>query len=309
MAVGVAGNNASLISFFREQPNRLHSVPGMCMVAIAGVAGTFVLPLLQRSTLLYAIPAFCTAVATISCLSSICCYRHEILTPQTSRLPDLRTMPAVETAILWSTFIACATVSSMGTTYFVEQAKQLGRNGRKWKVPTQVLVVVQTCSARLLAYVLDWVLEETHDRVSGTFIVLFYSCAGFNPRLADDCLSGIPVEDFRSSVSWLLYQFVLLGGMGALLEKFGTEIQVKKDRGSLSHCPELFTKILSGVGFVVSGFLALVVGKGSIEANKQGWFHSTFSPCLLFLYYWALVLLCFFCLCIVTVLHEERLRE
>ncbi|KAG6424323.1 hypothetical protein SASPL_114738 [Salvia splendens] len=146
IAVGVAGNNVSLKPFLQEQeereggPNLFVKLAGAVLVVVVALTGAIALPYIKPWTLRFGIPAICTVLATALFLTGLCFYRYTRIGADGSRL---RSLCRVRMIPMLTTFVFCGLVSSIGNTYFVEQAKNLNRHLGKWNVTLQVLLLVQ----------------------------------------------------------------------------------------------------------------------------------------------------------------------
>ncbi|XP_047951725.1 protein NRT1/ PTR FAMILY 5.5-like [Salvia hispanica] len=324
IAVGVAGNSVSVESFLKEQPDNKSSgedkssgeavvdwlrVPGVAMVAIVGLAGAIALPYIKPWTYRFGIPAVCTTIVGISFLTGLCCFQFEFNGPNEDRIENMERIFSCPMIPMWLTFFVCGIISSTGNTYFVEQAKHLDRHLGSWEVPTQVLLLAQTWLGKLVAWLASykghWVVKA---KMLG--VICCIVAAGMErKRLGVVWSNGLldtPEEDVPMSVYWLLFQFVLLGGSGTLLEysvefdEEGTsseadnpkelkrrcsEIFSKGISGQERGCIEIFSKGVSGLGFMCGVLLVFVLGK------VTSWFHFTLNRSHLDRYYWLLAVL------------------
>ncbi|KAH6769237.1 hypothetical protein C2S51_014573 [Perilla frutescens var. frutescens] len=309
IAVGVAGNKVSVSSFLQEQGEETHDygavigclrIPSMIMVALIGLIGAIALPYIKPWTIRFGIPAICTAIAWLSFLTGLCCYKYNKVGPERNKIVKMCRMFSLDMLPMWITFIACGIVSSTGNTYFVEQAKNLDRNLGKWKVPTQVLLLAQTWLGRLLAFVAGLIFKGSTSGVivAKLFAVLCCTAAALIEKMRlnkvrNHSLLDSPDEDIPMSVYWLLFQFVLLGGLDLLLEKSVDEFNQDESDGEESERQwlEIFTKGVSGVGYLCSVLLVYVVGRISGKGGKPSWFQFTLNRSRLDRYYWVLAVL------------------
>lgn len=303
IAVGVAGNKVSVIRFLEQQPDKPDGsevigclkIPSLIMVALVGVAGAIALPYIKPWTFRFGIPAACTAIATLSFLTGFCCYMS-IMGPEREHVSNIGRMFSLRMLPMWMTFVICGMVSSAGNTYFVQQASNLNRNLGKWKVPTQVLLLAQTWLGKLLAIVAAYFVNGRTKRVvvAKAFAVLCCITAARmeikrlkvvrSHGLVDSPDAAIPM-----SVYWLLFQFVLLGGLDSLLEKSVAEFHEQE----APNIPErqwleVFTQGVSGLGYMCSVLSVYAVGKRSAKGGEPGWFEFTLNRSRLDRYYWVL---------------------
>ncbi|XP_047946988.1 protein NRT1/ PTR FAMILY 5.5-like isoform X2 [Salvia hispanica] len=314
IAVGVAGNNVSVESFLKEQPEKSGGVAigwlrvsGGGTVAIVGLAGAIALPHIKPWTYRFGIPAVCTTIAGISFLTGLCCFQFEFNGPNEGRIENMERIFSCPMIPMWLTFFVCGIITSTGNTYFVEQAKHLDRHLGSWEVPTQVLLLAQTWLGKLVAWLASykghWVVKA---KMLG--VICCIVAAGMERQrlgvVKSNWLLDKPEEDVPMSVYWLLFQFVLLEGSETLLEnsvegfdeegtsddlkelkrRFG-EIFSKGVSGQERGCMEIFSKGVSGLGFMCGVLLVFVVGK------LTSWFHFTLNRSHLDRYYWLLAVL------------------
>ncbi|XP_057808088.1 protein NRT1/ PTR FAMILY 5.5-like [Salvia miltiorrhiza] len=313
ITIGVAGNNVSVYSFLKQQPENKSSgaiigclrIPGMMMVAIVGLAGAIALPYIKPWTYRFGIPAVCTTIANISFLTGLCFCKYELPGPDRDRIANLGRMFSLRMFPMWVTFVICGVVSSTGNTYFVEQAKHLDRHLGTWEVPTQVLLLAQTWLGMLLAAVAGVIFKGWGILTAKAFGVLCCVAAAEMERkrlgvVRSRGLVDKPDEDVPMSVYWLLFQFVLLGGVEKLLEKSVAEFDEdgisigadgKPEDELKARCIEIFSKGVSGLGFMCGVLLVFVVGKLSARGDRPNWFQFDLNRSHLDRYYWVLAVL------------------
>ncbi|XP_047979939.1 protein NRT1/ PTR FAMILY 5.5-like [Salvia hispanica] len=328
IAVGVAGNNVSVLSFLREQRENKSrgavigylKIPGMAMVAIVGLAGAIALPYIKPWTYRFGIPAVCTTIAGIAFLTGLRFCTFDFPDPNRKRIENLGRMFTLRMLPMWLTFLVCGIISSTGNTYFVEQAKNLDRHLGSWEVPTQILLLAQTYLGILLAYLANF---RGHGVVKAKIlgVVCCIAAAGVERRrlgvVRSEGLLDKPEDDVPMSVYWLLFQFALLGGMDKLLEESVAEFD-EEDKPSTDgdedkprtdgdkpptddneadpkelkkRCIQIFSKGVSGLGFMCGVLLVYVVGKISARGDHPNWFQFSLNRSHLDRYYWVLAVL------------------
>ncbi|XP_047951672.1 protein NRT1/ PTR FAMILY 5.5-like isoform X2 [Salvia hispanica] len=318
IAVGVAGNSVSVESFLKEQPEKSGGVAigrwrmlGVAMVAIVGVVGGIALPYIKPWTYRFGIPAVCTAIVGISFLTGLCdcCIPFELVGPKEDRVQNMFKVFSCRKLPMWLTFFVCGIITSTGNTYFVEQAKHLDRHLGSWEVPTQVLLLAQNWLGKLVGHLVYVAWEwrgHGFDKAKIFGVLCCVAAAGMESRrlwvVRSNGLLDKPKEDVPMSVYCLLLQYVLLGGMGTLLEnsvaKFdeeGTsgEADANKSKKWCSEMvsgrergwAEIFSRGVSGMGFMCGVLLVFVVGK------VTSWFHFNLNRSHLDRYYWLLAVL------------------
>ncbi|XP_042030006.1 protein NRT1/ PTR FAMILY 5.5-like [Salvia splendens] len=211
----------------------------------------------------------------------------------------------VRMTLMWTTFITYGMVSSLGRTYFVDQAKHLDQPKHlgKWKAPTQVLLLAQIWLAKLLYYVIRKLFRaSTEIFMAKLFGVLCCITAAIMERkrlgiVRSHGLVDKPDQDIPMSVYWLFFQFIFLGCMDRLFEASVDgfiENKPRKERGipdALTKCLEIYSQGAYGLGYMCSVLLVFVVGKISEKGDKPSWFQSTSNRSHLDHYYWVLAVL------------------
>lgn len=235
---------------------------------------------------------------------------------------------AVRMVPMWLTFVLCGVVASAGDTYFVEQAGKLNRNVGKLKLPIQVLLLarrstkdwldpklqlgflnrnIQTAPASAPASepasrpaLLFWMQYAGAPSIGigmGMIcaILCCISAAGVEKmRLAAVNNHGLldkPDEDVPMSIYWLLFQFILLGGLDSFLEKSMNAYYREQAPESMETYLENFTRGVSGLGFMSSALSVYVVGRISEGGGRRNWFQETLNRSRLDRYYWVLAAL------------------
>ncbi|KAG6393364.1 hypothetical protein SASPL_147603 [Salvia splendens] len=312
MAVGAAGQRVSLAplleaQYTNENENEkigLKRLIGFLMLVFAAI-GALVLPLVKDWSLMFGIPAIITGIATIFFFTGLCCSRYISPLPDQDQIYYLPKIFTVRMTLMWTTFITYGMVSSLGRTYFVDQAKHLDQPKHlgKWKAPTQVLLLAQIWLAKLLYYVIRKLFRaSTEIFMAKLFGVLCCITAAIMERkrlgiVRSHGLVDKPDQDIPMSVYWLFFQFIFLGCMDRLFEASVDgfiENKPRKERGipdALTKCLEIYSQGAYGLGYMCSVLLVFVVGKISEKGDKPSWFQSTSNRSHLDHYYWVLAVL------------------
>ncbi|CDP20348.1 unnamed protein product [Coffea canephora] len=139
-----------MLELFNRQNQRNGSsisglrLSGVIFVLIVAVIALIALPYIQPWKLRFGIPAIFTLAATLLFIQGSCEY-------QGSRLGfsdrDIRTQSQERRVIIcmlpvWITCIICSVVTSVGNTYFVEQASHLNYKVGKLKFPDSTLLLL-----------------------------------------------------------------------------------------------------------------------------------------------------------------------
>ncbi|KAK4396139.1 protein NRT1/ PTR FAMILY 5.5 [Sesamum angolense] len=100
-----------------------------------------------------------------------------------------------------------------------------------------------------------------------------------------------PDKDVPMSIFWLLFQFFLLAGLDAFLEKGVGTFHEEQAPKSMKTYLKYFTNAVSGLGFMCSVVSVYVVGKISERGGRTNWFQYTLNRSRLDRYYWVLAAL------------------
>ncbi|GER55816.1 major facilitator superfamily protein [Striga asiatica] len=207
---------------------------------------------------------------------------------------------AVRMIPMWLTFIMCGIVSSTGNTYFVEQANHMDRKLGSWKVPIPILLLLSEWVKSLFASLASCYLKRSKSyapsigiAISMVFSILCCVTAARieNRRIRviwEHNLADKPDDEVPMSVFWMLFQFFLLAGLNAFLEKGVGKFYEDQSPESMRRYLELFTKGVSGLGFVFGVVSVYAVGKVSERRGGKNWFQYTLNRSRLDRYYWVL---------------------
>ncbi|CAA2958952.1 NRT1 PTR FAMILY isoform X1 [Olea europaea subsp. europaea] len=207
---------------------------------------------------------------------------------------------------MWMTFIVCGIVSSMGNTYFLEQANHLDRKLGKWTLPLPVFLLLFNGAKTLFSI--------SYSRLARCFagykkyapsvgiavaMVLSVLCCITSAKIEIRRLKVIrrhdlldkSEDDIPMSIFWLLYQFFLLAGLDTFFKK--SSIAFFKDQAPKSMINYLrhWSEAVSGLGFIGGVLSVYVVGNISEKGGRQNWFQYTLNKSRLDRYYWVLAAL------------------
>lgn len=211
---------------------------------------------------------------------------------------------AVRMVPMWMTFVVCGIVLSTGDTYFVEQAGKLNRNVGKLRLPIQVLLLARRSTKDTITkYIKDYLQKTKHDAapsfgVAGSMICSILCCLTAalveRKRLKVVIRQGLldnSDAQIDMSMYWLLFQFVLLGGLESLLENSVVAYYAKQSPESMRSYLLNFTRGVTGLGFMCSALSVYVVGKASERGGKTNWFQHILNRSRLDRYYWVLAVM------------------
>ncbi|GAB4833982.1 hypothetical protein Ancab_032234 [Ancistrocladus abbreviatus] len=206
------------------------------------------------------------------------------------------------------TFVMCGVVSSIGNTYFLEQANHLNRKVGKLKLPLTVLLWFYDQGKKQFAklyYKLANSLGDSREQhyappvgiaVAMVFSVLCcITAAKVEARrlsiVNNHGLAEKPDERIPMSIFWLLPQFAFLGALDGIYENSIACFFADQVPPSMARFMGLFASGVFGSGVMGSVVSVFVVGKISERHGKPNWFQSTLNKSRLDNYYWVLAAL------------------
>ncbi|XP_022841941.1 protein NRT1/ PTR FAMILY 5.5-like isoform X2 [Olea europaea var. sylvestris] len=207
---------------------------------------------------------------------------------------------------MWMTFIVCGVVSSIGNTYFLEQANHMDRKLGKWKIPLAMLLLLFNCAKSLFGKSYALLAScfggcKKYAPPVGIAVAMVFSVlccitsAGIEIRrlkvIRRHDLLDKPGDDIPMSIFWLLFQFFLLAGLDSFLEKSSKAFFQDQAPGSMINYLQYSSSGVSGLGFMGSVLSVYVVGKISEKGGRQNWFQNTLNKSRLDRYYWVLAAL------------------
>ncbi|XP_031103200.1 uncharacterized protein LOC116006846 [Ipomoea triloba] len=233
-----------------------------------------------------------------------------------------------QTAMVWPSFIMCGVVSSIGNTFFVEQADRMKPTAGVYTVPLGVLLLL----ANAAKFILTQCFSASNDlmkKVFGWCHLILKNCFG----VVDDgikklaplfgigiamlnavlcCLAAAVVENIRrkdtmkeylhhDSKFWLVPQFVFLIAIDAFLQVSVTDFfqnykssspeENWKEDQSLKKYSIQFTNFVMGLGFIGSVVSVLAVARISKSVSGKSWIQKEVTDSRLENYYWVLAVL------------------
>ncbi|KAL8526715.1 hypothetical protein ACS0TY_015785 [Phlomoides rotata] len=202
---------------------------------------------------------------------------------------------------MWTTFIVCGIVSSVGNTYFIEQASKMNRKLGTWKVPLQILLLLSQWAKKFLFDSLaKRVLKKhkTYGSPIGIVVAMIFSilCCITAARVEISRLKTIrnhglidkPDDVIPMRVFWLLFQFFLLAGLDSFFEKSVAAFYDTQSPECMKSYLRFFSRGVSGLGFMCSVLSVYVVGMISEKGGGKNWFQLTLNKSRLDRYYWVL---------------------
>ncbi|XP_021846497.1 protein NRT1/ PTR FAMILY 5.5 isoform X2 [Spinacia oleracea] len=220
-------------------------------------------------------------------------------TEKNSSTNTLKTKTIVKTLVcnfpIWSTFVICGLVSSVGNTYFIEQAGQMDAKLGQWEVPTAFFLLFY----KLVNLFTTSLCQKSFNSKKSKWITIFAMGVSvlccLIAALVENKRLEVVKSDNNNSVSLSMFlmvpQFFLLGVLDgaynccvfAFFQERSPK-SVKKYLNSLMH----FVLGLGILGNVVSVYVA---GKVSSRGGRQSWFQHTLNKSRLDKYYWMLAVL------------------
>ncbi|KAI9154256.1 hypothetical protein LWI28_023435 [Acer negundo] len=207
------------------------------------------------------------------------------------------------------TFIVMGVVSSIGLTYFIEQADHLNRKGGRLSVPLPILLWLYDIAKSNFAGVYFKItnqLKESRYRkyapvigIAFSMILAILCCitaAKVEARrlgiVRDHNLIDKPEDKIPMSMFWLLPQFLLLGGFDGVSQTSVTSFLIDQFPPLMHRYMVHIAIGIFGVGTMGGVLSVYVVGKISERGGRSpSWFQHTLSKSRLDNYYWTLAAL------------------
>lgn len=198
------------------------------------------------------------------------------------------------------TYIVCGIVSSVGATFFLEQANNLDRRVGKAKAPLILFF---------------WFYDHFRKSFTTGFMPTFALSRRYIPRIGIavaimyatlSCIAAAKIETRRlgvvmryglidrpnervpMTIFWLLPQFVLLGCLDGIHRLMAYGFSLDQAPKSMVKYFNLFGRGFYGLGVMGSVALVQIVGKISEGRTGTNWFQSTLNASRVDNYYWVL---------------------
>lgn len=209
---------------------------------------------------------------------------------------------------IWITLVICGVITSVGNTYFVEQANHMNYKIGKLKLPNSVILVFYEISKsriKLIYTAIGRYLRGAHKEKSAPSIgialatIFAVLCCITASRIETRRIHVIrshglldkPEDKIPLSVFVLLPQYFLLAGLDSFYENSVTPFLIDQSPPSMKKYLVYLGPGLSGLGIVGSVLSVYVVGKVSENGGKRNWFQYTLNQSRLDRYYWVLAAL------------------
>ncbi|KAL3501684.1 hypothetical protein ACH5RR_036133 [Cinchona calisaya] len=209
---------------------------------------------------------------------------------------------------IWITFIILGVVTSIGSTYFVEQANHMNFKIGKLKLPNSIhLIMYETAKSQFsvmywfIATYLGEAGRKRYAPVVGIAIATLFSvlycivAASVETRrihvIRHRGLLNKPDNAIPMSVFWLLPQYILLAGLDSFYENSVAPFLSDQSPPSMKKYLVYFNPGLSGLGIMGSVLSVFLVGRISQKRGTENWFQYTLNRSRLDYYYWALAVL------------------
>ncbi|KAL2906592.1 Protein NRT1/ PTR FAMILY 5.5 [Bienertia sinuspersici] len=206
----------------------------------------------------------------------------------------------IRTIPMWMTFIICGLVSSLGATYYIEQAKLLDPKLGKINVPLILFF---------------WFYDHFRKSFTTAFFPIFTKNRRYIPRIGIavammyatlSCIAAAKIETRRlgivkhhglidkpdervpMNIFWLLPQFALLGCLDGIQRLSAYAFSLDQAPKSMIKYFNLFARAFFGVGVMGSVASVYILGKISGKRTGTNWFQSTLNTSRLDDYYWVL---------------------
>lgn len=208
----------------------------------------------------------------------------------------------------WLTFIICGVITSLGNTYFVEQAKNMSYKVGKIKAPITILLVIYDTSKKVFTIIYNYVVEyfklaglDRYVPAFGIGSAVIFSClccitaSKIETRrihvITNHGLLDKPNEEIPMSAFWLVFQFFLLAGHDSLAESGISGFFSEEPPESMKKYLLYFTQAVCGLGTVAAVLVVYLVSHFSGRSGHPSWFQHSLNRSRLDNYYWVLACL------------------
>ncbi|XP_027119841.2 protein NRT1/ PTR FAMILY 5.5-like [Coffea arabica] len=302
----------AMLELFNRQNQRNGSsisglrLSGVIFVLIVAVIALIALPYIQPWKLRFGIPAIFTLAATLLFIQGSCEYQGSRLGFSDRDIIRFRTQSQERRVIIcmlpvWITCIICSVVTSVGNTYFVEQASHLNYKVGKLKFPDSTLLLLYEAAKMGFRRVYNCMKVAVGRRYApATGIALATICSALCCIFAaivethrihvirSDGLIDKPNEKIPMTVFLLVPQFFLLGGLDSFYENSVAAFLNDQSPPSMKKYLVYLNPGLSGLGIMGSVLSVHLVGKISEKGGNKSWFQHDLNESHLNYYYWVL---------------------
>lgn len=194
---------------------------------------------------------------------------------------------------VWCSFVLCGVISSIGNTYFIEQASHMNPKIGNWKAPVQLLLLIfmiikSSATAKTIWIVL---LGSKGAMAGGTASMISSTvCCAVAAAIERRRLHAV-TRHVSMRVTWLYFQFAFLASLEALSESGLSALHWSKVPKSMKRYWDCFGEGVSGLEFICGALSVYVVGKISERGDGKNWFQPTLNGSRLDRYYWVLTAL------------------
>nr|XP_027097409.1 protein NRT1/ PTR FAMILY 5.5-like isoform X2 [Coffea arabica] len=281
-------------------------LPGACCILLVPVVGLIALPYIKPWSIRFGIPAICTLVATLAFVQGTrSCNKEENRPAEGSTVTEVEETKIIIRMIpIWITFVICGVITSVGNTYFVEQASHMNYKIGKLKLPDSVILVFYGISKLQIKSMYDAIGKFSRKKYAPSIGIAFatifsvlccITAAGIETRrihvIRSHGLLDKPDDKIPLSALVLLPQYFFLAGLDSFFENSVTPFLTDQSPPSMKKHLVYLSPGLSGLGTVGSVLSVYVVGKISERRGKPNWFQYTLNQSRLDRYYWVLAVL------------------
>jgi peptide/histidine transporter 3/4 len=204
---------------------------------------------------------------------------------------------------MWTTFIICGLVLSIGNTYFLEQGNHMNRHLGRLKIPLPFFLVLYD-STKYVCIELYASIKVAFKRFGppigiGLAMVFSVLCCITAAKMEFRRIGVIrrhnlldkPKDNIPMTLFLLLPQFLLLAALEGFSHAGITDFFASQAPPSMKNYLMHFTNGVLGVGIAGSTLSVYIVGKVSENNGKSNWFRYTLNKSRLDKYYWTLAAL------------------
>lgn len=197
----------------------------------------------------------------------------------------------------WISFMISGVITSIGNTYFVEQANHLNYKIGALKLPITILLIIFEFFKLSFSKQFSGVTNNKYAPALGMIFAVLCCITASKVEtrridaITDQGLIDKPDEKIPMSAFWLITQYVLLAGHDSIMENSISGFFKNEASLSMQKYIVYITQGITGIGIVGSVLSVYIVGRVSERGGRTNWFQETLNKSRLDNYYWVLAVL------------------
>lgn len=219
----------------------------------------------------------------------------------------------------WISFVISGVITSIGNTYFVEQANHLNYKIGILKLPITILLLIYEFFKLSFSNQFSGVTNNKYAPALGMIfaVVCCIIASRVETRridvITDHGLMDKPDEKIPMSAYLLIPQYVFLAAHDSIMENSISGFFKDEASVSMKKYIVYITQGITGLGIAGSVLSVYVVGRISERGGRTNWFQETLNKSRLDNYYWVLAVLSgvnfFWYLFVATMYRNKKKRE